>query len=309
MHKVLLVLALLVIGCGKSKAPPAEVPTATAAGLPQAATASDDGQAAVAAAVHEQKAAAAKLAASSQITPGFVPIPAGTFTMGRPDNLAQGFNEATQHQVVLTRPFEMQATEVTLAQYRDLMSTSSDQRLSCDECPVAHVSWFQAASYCNELSRRKRVPQCYVVAGLTVTWPDPACTGFRLPTEAEWEFAARGGVAAARPDDLAASGWYDENAGLRAHPVKQKRANAYGLYDMIGNVAEWVWDWHADYPRNTAVDPRGPTSGDNRIFRGGSFHYGAADADVWSRSAFGPPNQVPFIGFRCVRQLPAAGAK
>ncbi len=305
MRKLALVLMILATACGKRATSEAASDPADAMPLPEAAPATSNPQAAIAAAVQEQKAAAAKVAASSQITMGFVAVPMGTFTMGRPDGLVQGFNEATQHQVVLTRPFEMQATEVTLAQYRDLMATSPDQRLSCDECPVAHVSWYQAATYCNELSRRKRVPQCYVVAGLTVAWPDPACGGYRLPSEAEWEFAARGGANAARPDPLEQSGWYDENAGLRAHPAKQKRANAYGLYDMIGNVAEWVWDWHADYPHNTVVDPRGPATGDNRVFRGGSFKYGADAADVWSRSAFGPPNQVPFIGLRCVRTLPA----
>jgi formylglycine-generating enzyme required for sulfatase activity len=186
------------------------------------------------------------------------------------------------------------------------MATSPRHRSGCDSCPVTHVSWYQAVTYCNALSQRRQLPACYTVNGLSVVWPGPSCQGYRLPTEAEWEYAARAGSDAPQYGPVDEVAWYDENAQLKVHTVGGKRPNAFGLYDMLGNVAEWVWDWQAEYPRRTVRDPIGPGSGENRLFRGGSWRYGDGESTAGFRSAYGPLNQVEFIGFRCVRSLGGA---
>lgn len=240
------------------------------------------------------------------LTPGFVAVPAGQFAMGlSPEEAGPGYNDAAQHQVVISRPFELMATEVTVKQYGELMATSGDQQSPCKDCPAAMVSWYQAATYCNDLSKRQGLPQCYRIDGFAVAWPEGvACTGYRLPTEAEWEYAARAGATEATPKNIGQYAWFDENSELKPHSVKGKLANGLGLFDMLGNAGEWVWDWQGEYPRDTAADPIGPKGGDNRVFRGGSFRYGSGEASYAFRTAYGPPVRVEFIGFRCARTLP-----
>lgn len=317
---ILAILSLLGSACRRADAPATATSPAgqaaqadTPAALPAPPTPTQAEAAAAQTAKADREAArqaAAVLARNNQLSPGFVAVPAGSFAMGRPSGDDTGYTDAPLHQVTITRPFEIKATEVTIGEYRELMATSPEQRGDSDDLPVAHTSWYQAITWCNALSRRHHFAPCYAVSGFTVTWQGLDCAGYRLPTEAEWEYAARAGTTAARPGPLPELGWFDENSGLRPHPVKQKRANAWGLYDMLGNVAEWVWDWRQEYPARPEVDPTGPKTGDNRVFRGGSFQYGEGEATAWARSAYGPPNQVPFIGFRCVRTLtgPTAAA-
>lgn len=240
------------------------------------------------------------------LTPGFVAVPAGQFAMGlSAEQAGPGYNDAAQHQVIISRPFELMAAEVTVKQYGDLMATSGDQQSPCKDCPAAMVSWYQAATYCNDLSKRQGLAQCYRIDGFAVAWPEgPACTGYRLPTEAEWEYAARAGATDAAPKNIGEHAWFDENSELKPHSVKGKTANALGLFDMLGNAGEWVWDWQGEYPRETVADPTGPKGGDNRVFRGGNFRYGSGEASYAFRSAYGPPVRVEFIGFRCARTLP-----
>ena len=135
-------------------------------------------------------------------------------------------------------------------------------------------------------------------------------TGFtyRLPTEAEWEYAARAGTAGDRYGDLDAIAWYDGNSQgdgdvPQVHPVGQKQANAWGLHDMLGNVSEWVNDWYAKYPGGSVADPQGPSSGAQRVYRGGSYLRTAEEARASSRRFTSPGFRVHRIGFRLARTV------
>ena len=241
---------------------------------------------------------------AGQATDGFVVVPAGQFVMGSAaQETDDAYNDAPQHSVTLTRPFEMQATEVTVAQYAALMPAQASQKSECADCPVVNVSWFEAVTYCNALSKQRGLPSCVTLAGTEPTFSVLNCSGYRLPTEAEWEYAARAGTTGPRYGELGEVAWYDENAALKPHPVGQKKANAWGLFDMLGNAYEWTWDWQGDYPTAPVSDPLGAASGINRVFRGGGFKHPDVEARAGFRNAYGPSNQVEFIGFRCVRTL------
>lgn len=239
-----------------------------------------------------------------QPTPGFVRVPAGEVVLGSPPDEAGRSEDELQHRATIRRPFEMAATEVTIEDYRTLLGKSPAAREGCDRCPVEQVSWFEAAHFCNELSKRRGLPTCYVLGEKRVDWVGGlSCRGFRLPTEAEWERAARGGVAEARYGDVDAIAWIDTNSDLHSHEVGGKQPNAYGLYDMLGNVAEWVWDWKDAYPPAGGADLTGPAEGQNRTFRGGAYRWTLDEARAAFRNAYGPLNKVEWIGFRCVRTL------
>jgi sulfatase modifying factor 1 len=296
-----LILLGFLLACSKPAAAP-PVPQVVVAPAPAAPAAPTPAQ------VAQQ---AATLAVAASRTDGFVVVPAGSFTMGAPTaELEDGtFNDAPQHAVTLTRAFEIQATEVTQAQFQALAGKLLPvQDTHCPECPVVGVSWAEAAGYCNSLSRQKNLPQCHTFDGQGgATSPGPTCRGYRLPTEAEWEYAARAGSTAARHGELDAIAWVDVNSGvgdaLVVHPVAKKQPNAWGVYDMLGNVFEWTADWEAPMAPGPATDPLGPLVGKNRVFRGGSFKTPATEARAAFRNGYGPGNQVEFIGFRCVRSL------
>lgn len=241
------------------------------------------------------------------LTPGFVRVPAGRVVLGSPPAEAGRGEDERQHSATIRHSFEMQATEVTAGDYERLIGRNPSMHEGCANCPVEQVSWFEAARYCNELSRRRGLPICTVLDEKRPTWKGPECRGFRLPTEAEWEHAARGGVDVTahggRPGPVETISWIDTNSELRTHPVGEKDPNGYGLFDMLGNVAEWVWDWQDPYPDDAGVDPQGPAGGDNKVFRGGAARWSADEARVSFRNAYGPGNKVEFIGFRCVRTL------
>jgi len=149
------------------------------------------------------------------------------------------------------------------------------------------VSWEEAVDYCRKLTAKQRAEGI-----LPDGWE------WRLPTEAEWEYAARAGTTGPRYGELDAIGWYDGNSGNQTHPVSQKTANAWGLYDMIGNVWEWCSDWHGDYPTGNVTDPRGASSGYNRVFRGGSWSNGAGGARSANRGGCAPGFRHNLLGFR-----------
>ena len=230
-------------------------------------------------------------------------IPAGTFMMGSPVTEKDRKSNETQHEVTISKAFYMQTTEVTQGQWKALMGTEPWKgKPYVKEGPnnaATYASWNDAVAYCKKLSEKE---------GKT----------YRLPTEAEWEYACRAGTKTAWSfgDDEKALGdyaWYRENAWdmdeKYAHQVELKKPNAFGLHDMYGNVYEWCHDYFEEdyYKQSPAKDPTGPTSGADRVLRGGSWFY---DSRTGARSAFrgwgdGGSRYGPGggLGFRVVREL------
>jgi formylglycine-generating enzyme required for sulfatase activity len=231
---------------------------------------------------------------------GYVRIAPGTFTIGSPTGEEGRDDDETQRSVTITRAFCMKVTEVTQGEWQAVMGSNPSYFKDCGaNCPVEQVSWEDAVGYANALSRREGLPECYAgstFAGLT-------CTGYRLPTEAEWEYAARAGTTGAtygRRDSVA---WYEENSGRETHPVGQKRPNAWGLYDMLGNVWEWTGDWYGEYS-GTVTDPTGPARGSFRVGRGGSWAYDARYARAALRRYNTPAYRFGNLGFRLSMTAP-----
>jgi formylglycine-generating enzyme required for sulfatase activity len=153
--------------------------------------------------------------------------------------------------------------------------------------PVEQVSWEEAVEFCRKLTNRERA------AGRL-----PAGYAYTLPTEAQWEYACRAGTTGAYAGELDGMGWYARKGGSTTNGVGQKRANAWGLYDMHGNVSEWCSDWYRDYPSGSVTDPAGASSGFVRVCRGGSWSYPAASARSAVRSGHPPGYRGSFLGFR-----------
>jgi formylglycine-generating enzyme required for sulfatase activity len=176
-----------------------------------------------------------------------------------------------------------------------------------DNLPVEAVSWYDAIEYCNKRSIREGLMPAYRGSGDDITCAVKA-SGYRLPTEAEWEYAARGGKLGeflvyryAGSNNVDSVGWYDGNSGNKTHPIGKKQPNDLGLYDMSGNVFEWCWDWYDDYPTSSQTDPMGASSGSFRVFRGGSWgNYGRLLRSAW-RNINTPSERYFNIGFRLVR--------
>jgi len=216
----------------------------------------------------------------------FLYIPPGEFMMGSPKEEAGRYDNEILHKVVLTKPFFMQNIPVTQGQWRAIMgSNPSHFNNGGDDCPVEQVSWDDAQEFIRKLNQKE------------------GADNYRLPTEAEWEYACRAGSTTAYcfGDDesrLKEYAWYDKNSDSKTHPVGLLKPNAWGLYDMHGNVWEWCQDWYGDYPSDAATDPIGATVGSYRVLRGGGWYGLARDC----RSAYryyGPPDyRYILIGFR-----------
>jgi len=211
-------------------------------------------------------------------------IPAGSFRMGDITGTGSG-GETPVHEVLITRAFMMSRTQVTMKQYRVVMGYNPSLFRGPD-MPVEQVSWYDAVKFCNELSRLEGLDPCYSGSGSNMDC-NFAARGYRLPTEAEWEYACRAGTETdfhtgnmthqeKEPLDpaLDRAGWYGGNSEGSTHPVGRKEANAFYLYDMHGNVWEWCWDWYANnyYASSPVEDPRGPASGSTRVLRGGFWN-------------------------------------
>jgi formylglycine-generating enzyme required for sulfatase activity len=204
-----------------------------------------------------------------------------TFTRGKGEN---------RHEVIISKPFYLGVTEVTQAQYQAIMGKNPSWFKGATK-PVDGVSWNDATEFCKRLSQKTHQ---------TV----------RLPTDAEWECACRAGVQTAYSfgDDPSALGdyaWNYSNSGGTTHPVGQKKPNAWGLYDMHGNVWEWCADWFGVDPKGPATDPPGPATGTLRVQRGGSV--GNPDDDVLRnavRAGNSPASRLSYNGFRCAMTLP-----
>lgn len=215
----------------------------------------------------------------------FVRIPAGTFMMGSPKNEDERFSWETQHKVTLTRPFEMMVTPVTQALWQFVMGNNPSYFKGPD-LPVEKVSWDDAQEFIQKLNQML------------------GTDSLRLPTEAEWEYACRAGTTGARYGKLGEVAWYEDNSDGETHRVGTKAPNAWGLYDMLGNVWEWCQDWHGSYPSGPVTDPTGPSTGSSRVNRGGSWNHDAGYVRAAFRGGNSPGNRSGGVGFRLARSVP-----
>jgi formylglycine-generating enzyme required for sulfatase activity len=212
----------------------------------------------------------------------YVWIPPGNFRMGCSDGDSEcSPDQSPAHPVTLTKEFWMGRTEVTAAAYRKFAQATgrSGPSSAGDNHPVVNMDWNDASAYCK--------------------W-----AGGRLPSEAEWEYAARAGTGGARYGELDRIAWYLENSGGHTNPVGKKAPNRFGLYDMLGNVWEWCADWYADSYSGSGgqTDPAGPSSGIDRVVRGGSWVVIPRDPRASHRVGLGPRYRSAHSGFRCVRE-------
>ncbi|MBN2374658.1 formylglycine-generating enzyme family protein [bacterium] len=246
-------------------------------------------------------------------------IPPGSFIMGSPGRPARVNIDQTQHRVVISKGFYMGITEVTQSQWESVMGENPSYFKKCGgECPVENVSWDD----CQEFIKRLNLMEG---GGL-----------FRLPTEAEWEYACRAGSQTAiytgpmdiKDNRIAAEldpiAWYAGNScadyhgvwdclnwpenihkcrGCGVHPVARKEPNIWGLYDMLGNVWEWCQDWYGGYPADQVIDPRGPSNGRHRIFRGGGWMSGAQSCCCGYRNYHHPDYHYSTLGLRLAGDL------
>ena len=228
----------------------------------------------------------------------FVKIPSGTFTMGSPTSEKDRYDDEKQHQVTISRDFYMGKYEVMQAQWTAVMGTNPS-KFQGDNLPVEQVSWEDAQSFIKKLNAKGEGT-------------------YRLPTEAEWEYAARGGKEGQAfgigdgnnlsssqanfngdyPYGNAAKGKYLE----KTTPVGSYQPNAWGLYDMHGNVWEWCADWYGDYSSSAQTDPTGATTGSFRVFRGGSWSGNGRDLRSANRGSSTPAARYNYLGFRLIRE-------
>lgn len=262
-------------------------------------------------------------------------IPKGTFTMGSPPSEAYSNDSERQHEVTLSEDYYLGAFEVTQAQYLKVMGVNPSyyqgdkvverhpqtgrvvKEVDCSNRPVECVAWHEAVEFCVRLSHL----------------PDErkARRVYRLPTEAEWEYACRAGSKTAysfgdNGRDLGKHGWFGNNSGTKqldfdyvyslvirpdnsysdaitsagcaTHPVGEKKPNAWGLYDMHGNVSEWCSDWSGEYPKKSVIDPMGPKGGTHRVIRGRGYESRAQDCRSAARNSSSPWGRSIEGGFR-----------
>ncbi len=219
-------------------------------------------------------------------------IPPGEFAMGSPKSELGRDDDETQHLVKITKPFYLSVHEVTQAQYERVMGKNPSRSKDAAK-PAETVSWDNSVAFCGKLS-------------------DQEGDQYRLPTEAEWEYACRAGTTTAYSfgNDVSEFGdyaWYRDNSEDTTHPVSQLKPNAWGLYDMQGNVSEWCQDWYHPYESLKVVsDPTGPSSGGARVVRSGSFSYPPLYVRAANRVSSLPDTRVHFLGFRVVRTIPTS---
>ena len=215
----------------------------------------------------------------------YVWIPAGRFRMGASDGDTEARdNEKPPHEVQITKGFWLGQTPVTVAAYRRYENAtgismpkgpSFDRAWKEENLPMTMVSWDDSQAYCK--------------------W-----AGLRLPTEAEWEYAARAGTTGPRYGKLDEIAWYANNTGGKPCPVARKKANAFQLYDMLGNVWEWIEDWHSAYEDRSIDGPKGSPKGDYHVLRGGSWYINPRFVRASCRDFNHPAGRNNYIGFRCV---------
>ena len=249
---------------------------------------------------------------------GLALVQGGTFSMGSPVDEPWRSDDEVQHEVTVS-DFYLSTTEVSQSEYHALMGGSP-----ADGVPATNVSWYDAIAYCNALSARAGLNPAYTVDGENVTW-NRAADGYRLPTEAEWEFACRAGTVgpfnldhSIGADEANYYGHYpyeiegnyfnqgalDVKPGVyRGEPIASASfaPNAWGFYDMHGNVAEWVWDYYGAYDAGASQDPTGPETGSLRVNRGGGWNDFAKNLRSAYRASLTPTSSSPSVGFRIAR--------
>ncbi len=306
LYAVILCAALLpmLIGCGNSNG--------------EARQTSNAGTSAVADDTAEDSAV--------NVPDSFVLVKGGTFQMGSPESEAWRSDDETQHSVTLG-DFYMSKYELTQKEYMDITGTNPSN-FSGDDLPVENVSWLDAAAYCNGRSEAEGLDPVYSISEKSVTW-DRSADGYRLPTEAEWEYACRAGTVTPFYIDPSPSAEqanyyghypygiednYFSQGSLSVQPGEYRQTtvsvgsfdpNPNGLYDMYGNVSEWVWDYYGEYPSEAQTDPAGPESGTLRVYRGGGWNDFAKNMRSAYRAAMEQDKGSFNLGIRLVRNASA----
>lgn len=304
-------LSLSLTACeqtGENPQPPAASPSASSSSTPSAYPTSPSSPVSL----EEEK----------PIVPeSFVLIPGGTFQMGSPETEAWRSNDESLHTATVS-DFYMSRFELTQAEYEQVMG-NNPSNFSGEKLPVENISWLDAVAYCNALSQAEGLTPVYTIDGGSVTW-DRGAGGYRLPTEAEWEYACRAGTAtpfntqtSISPEESNYYGHYPyeiENnyfsqGALTTKPGQYRQTtvevdsfapNAFGLYNMHGNVGEWVWDYYGAYPAAEQTDPTGPETGTRKVYRGGGWNDFAKNMRSAYRAAMEQDKGSFNIGLRLV---------
>ena len=250
--------------------------------------------------------------ADKTVKGNLVLIPAGPFSLGNTGSYEGEYDEKPPVTIIISKPFYISKYEITQQQYKAVMGNNPSE-FKGDNLPVEQVSWYDALNFCNALSQSEGLTPCYTINGTKVT-SDFEANGYRLPTEAEWEYAAKAGTktdfysgkltySGNSPIDpnLDKIAWYSANSSNTTHPVGQKTPNAFGLYDMSGNVWEWCWDRYAEYPSKETKDYQGPEIGTYRVYRGGGWRNLAWYCRSTNRDRNYLDDKNNSLGFRVVK--------
>ena len=264
-------------------------------------------------------ASASEATEAPAVDDGLLLVKGGTFTMGSPESEPWRSDDEMPHEVTVS-DFYLSSTEVSQQDFNTLMGLGN----ASEGVPAAGISWFDAIAYCNALSSKAGLEPSYIVDGENVTW-NLAADGYRLPTEAEWEYACRAGTTgpfnldhSVSADEANYYGHYpyeiegnyfnqgalDVKPGVyRGEPIASASfaPNAWGFYDMHGNVAEWVWDYYGPYDSSASQDPTGPKAGSLRVNRGGGWNDFAKNLRSAYRASLTPTSSSPSVGFRIAR--------
>ncbi len=233
-------------------------------------------------------------------------VEGGSFAMGCFDPRIPCDDDESELRDVTVYAFYISTTEITQGLWEDIMGNNISI-VREPSLPANNISWYDAVKFCNNLSLKYNLNPCYTIRGQKVTCNFKA-NGYRLPTEAEWEYAARGGKSGKMKlfsgnDDPLQVGWYRENSNGKMRPPKQKSPNELGIFDMSGNLWEWCWDWYAPYSGEQVIDPKGPDKGTGKVLRGGSWNYDSKSARNSNRFYTSPNSRSATFGFRVVKKV------